>query len=209
MTAVYQAPLLGYRLAVVRQGDTIEGFAARETGDASAWRKIVNINALSWPYITDDIALAGNGVALSAATFLKVPSPKPAIASPVTDRSVFGTDLALVGGQLQVANGDLATITGAANLVQAVKNRLTVFLGELPYHPFYGSGLSRLIGKRGTAANNARAAAFVKSAIKTDPRIAAVTSAIATITGDHIVVEASAEAVDGKVLPTGKIYVSN
>ena len=43
--------------------------------------------------------------------------------------------------------GDLASIIGIENIVQAVNDRLTTEKGELPLHPTYGTNIASIIGK--------------------------------------------------------------
>lgn len=43
--------------------------------------------------------------------------------------------------------GDLASISGLENIVQAINDRLTTEKGDLPLHPSYGTNIASIIGK--------------------------------------------------------------
>lgn len=62
----------------------------------------------------------------------------------------YGTDLVLTpDGDLAIwPNGQLATITGPENAIQALRLRLITREGDLPVHPEYGSGLPDRIGSK-------------------------------------------------------------
>lgn len=189
----------GYRQVATNVGDTPRSIALRELGDAARWTDIVGLNKLVPPYLVDDLASAGPGVLLAGQQTLKVPaSPPPA--SGVTDaQSVFGTDIRLARGRLEAtAGGDLLTVSGVPNLAQALTNRLATHTGELAYHPRYGCEVYRLIGQGGTATADRLAEVLVSRAVRSDPRIARVSQASATIGGDVIRASVTAITVDGK-----------
>jgi len=65
-----------------------------------------------------------------------------------TDAQRLGTDAATdQDGNLNIANGDLATVTGVPNLKQALINRFKVERGMLIHHPTYGTGLRGYLGR--------------------------------------------------------------
>lgn len=196
--------LIAFRRADTRVGDSLQAIAARELGDAGRWPDLVAINGLQPPWITDDLGVASPTVLLAGQQQIKVPAASPAV-SGVTDRdSVFGTDVALPGGRLQVtATGDLAVIGGAANLTQALSNRLASHLKDLDYHPDYGCDVYKLIGKGGTATADQLAVALVSRAVRSDGRVASIESATGTIAGDRIDVQVKAIAVDGRRVSVG------
>ncbi|MFZ5824105.1 MAG: GPW/gp25 family protein, partial [Bacillota bacterium] len=99
-------------------------------------------------------------------------------------RSDLGTDLALSHGRtmlsalrLVAAGGDLATVSGWENLSQAIWLRLGVPQGDLAHlgHPGFGSRLHLLIGRLVTPQTLALAKAYVREALRREPRIAAIT----------------------------------
>ncbi len=196
--------IAGFRRADTRVGDSIQVIAVRELGDADRWRDLVNLNGLTPPYITDDLAQAGPSVLLAGQQSIKVPSPAPAATGVADVESVFGIDLSLARGRLAVApGGDLLTIAGVPNLDQALSNRLGTPLGELIRHPDYGCDVYKLIGQGGGATSDRLAVSKVVQAIRSDRRIDRVENATGSIAGDQIAVTADAITVDGKRIPTG------
>jgi len=100
-------------------------------------------------------------------------------------RPDLGTDLALQHGRtmgsalrLVASGGDLATVSGWENLEQALWLRLGVPQGDLAHlgHPAYGSRLHLLIGRLVTPETIALARAYVREALRREPRITAITS---------------------------------
>jgi len=86
----------------------------------------------------------------------------------VSDRS--RVDLTVDGG------GDLATVTGRANLAQAIVNRLCTRRGELARlgHPEYGSRLHTLIGERNVTRARGLAEIYIRESLGAEPRIAQI-----------------------------------
>lgn len=72
--------------------------------------------------------------------------------------------------------GDLQTVGGRANLVQAIINRLLTRQGELATlgHPTYGSRLYTLVGQPNNLRVRALADAYIREALAQDKRIAKV-----------------------------------
>lgn len=100
-------------------------------------------------------------------------------------RPDLGSDLALQHGrtmgsalQLVAAVGQLVTVTGWENLEQAIWLRLGVPQGDLAHlgHPDFGSRLHHLIGRLVTPETIALARAYVREALRREPRIAGITS---------------------------------
>lgn len=100
------------------------------------------------------------------------------------ERLDLGTDLALEHGRtmlsalrLVVAGGDLATVSGWENLEQAIWLRLGVPQGDLAElgHPLFGSRLHRLIGRLVSPEIIVLTKAYVREALRNEPRIEAVT----------------------------------
>ncbi len=87
------------------------------------------------------------------------------------------------------ASGDLATVSGRENLVQAILNRLFTRRGELTGlgHPRYGSRLHLLIGEPDNARTRGRAAIYVRECLAREPRIAEVSAVeLAPPSGDGV-----------------------
>jgi phage gp46-like protein len=74
------------------------------------------------------------------------------------------------------SRGDLATVTGRENLVQAIINRLLTRQGELTLlgHPRYGSRLYTLIGEPNNLRVRGLADAYIREALAQDTRVAKV-----------------------------------
>lgn len=196
--------LVAFRRVETRRGDSLQAIAARELGDASKWPDLAAINGLQPPWITDDLGEASSTVLLAGQQQIKVPAASPA-PSGVADRdSVFGTDIALPGGKLQVTpGGDLAVISGSPNLTQALTNRLASHTGDLTFHPEYGCDVYKLVGQGGTATADKLAATLVSRAVRSDGRVASVAKATGSLAGDRISVTVTAVAVDGRRVSVG------
>lgn len=190
--------LFGYRFVETHFGDTLQTIAARELGDAARWTDLIAYNKLVPPFITDTAALAGNGVILTGQQIL-VPAPTPMVNSTTDPEKVFETDIMLTRGQLATDGDDFVTVSGRANLKQALKNRVDTELGELIYHAkTYGSGIRRLIGATNGPTQALLAARAAKAAVLQDPRISRVSSATAEVVGDAINVTVVGRAVDSR-----------
>jgi phage baseplate assembly protein W len=72
--------------------------------------------------------------------------------------------------------GDVATVTGRANLAQAIVNRLFTRQGELARlgHPTYGSRLHSLIGERNVTRARGLAEIYIRESLGQEPRIAEI-----------------------------------
>ncbi len=83
-----------------------------------------------------------------------------------------GSDLMTVE-RAEPRGTDLATLTGAENLQQALLLRFLTPLGELAElgHPTYGSRLSELIGELNNVTNRNRAKLYVLQALADEPRV--------------------------------------
>lgn len=191
--------LRGWRLVAVHRGDTLQAIALRELGDADLWRELIQINDLAPPYLTDDPALAGPRVRL-AGEQIRVPSAT-VYASAVDDPDrVFGADAALTHGRLSIENGDLALVSGRANLDQAIANRLDTPQGDLAFHPPYGCKVHTLKGQGNTPANATLGGAYVKGALLNDPRIQQVPAASAQVVGDALILTATVQPISGSTI---------
>lgn len=86
-------------------------------------------------------------------------------------RSTLGTALTLVD-----AGGELATVAGLDNLGQALLIRLSTPLGDLTHlgHPTFGSRLHLLIGRLAGPGTEALIKAYVREAVRREPRVAEV-----------------------------------
>jgi hypothetical protein len=207
-TSGFSQTLTGLRTVDLLQRDTIEAVAARTLGDASQWTVLVALNGLTWPYLTDDPTQASATVLLTTGTITVPGSGLPTSAPAVVDGTLFGTDISLAGGFLEVGpDGDDLLVSGAANLKQAITNRIGTDTNELPYYPDYGCDIYKLMGKRDSPVNEQLAITYVSKATQSDPRVASVQNGTADLTGDTIAVSCEAVTISGSTLPTGKITI--
>ncbi|MFM0165648.1 hypothetical protein PQR39_35100 [Paraburkholderia sediminicola] len=200
MPSIFDTPLSGYRFVHTQNGDTLQTFAARVMGDASNWSVLIGMNSLLPPYLTDDPDSVTTGVVLNG-SFLMIPA---ATAAPSSDPDgVFQTDALLNpdGTFAVTANGDFATVSGVANLAQALENALDTDQGELIYHGSYGYLGRRLLGQKNTATAGMLAARYAKQTVSADPRISSVTDSTATVSGTAISTIVQAETIAGTKVP--------
>jgi len=104
-------------------------------------------------------------------------------------RLFFGSDDADLGYDkvdLDVGSDDLETVSGLDNLVQALRLRLLVGLGELrPLgHPRYGSRVHELIGELRIPANRELLRRYVRKTLMGDPRVEKVSNVDIEVKGE-------------------------
>src|SRR5690349_1725792 len=93
---------------------------------------------------------------------------------------ILGRDLRLEAGLfgfgLQPAVGDLGTVAGADNLVQALLIRFNTPLGDLASlgHPDYGSRLHELIGRGNDESTRNLVRLFTLETLRQEARVGAV-----------------------------------
>ena len=192
-----QAPLFGFRIVKTHQDDTLHSIALRELGDAKLWQKLIDYNGLVPPYITSNPAEAGPGVILNGSS-IKVPATAPVTTATTSPDDLFLTDIALKNGRIgAAAGGDVATVSGYANLNQALSNRLNTPRGRLMMHPKYGSLHQRMKGVANGPTQGVLTANYARGSVKADPRIASIVSASARITGDATEITIVAQPISG------------
>ncbi len=187
----------GFREVDTRVGDSPQKIALRELGDTGRWYEIVNLNGLLPPYLTDDKDLVSDTVMLSG-DVIKVPSNNPIVSAETELNDIFGTDIKLENGLIEVENGDMKTVSGVKNLVQALQHKVITEPGELLFYPLYGCDAHSLIGASSGPVNALIARGFVARAIKSDRRVNNINKSTVTVQGDSIAVEIEAEAVNGR-----------
>jgi phage baseplate assembly protein W len=188
--------LSGYRYVEIRPDDTLQALALRELGDADQWRALIAINDLTPPYLTGDLALSGPRVLLYGGQII-VPAATVQVSANLDPARVFGVDLALMSGRLAAEKGDFKLVSGRANLRQAILNRLGTAFRDLQFHPNYGCGVHDRVGRGSGPTAGQLCAQFVRSALRSDPRIDSVPSSVATVQGDVVLVDATARAING------------
>lgn len=84
----------------------------------------------------------------------------------------LGTDVLLeAGGFVFTPSGDIVLVTGIDNLIQALKGRIYTKIGELIFHPDYGSNLPDMVSRPNT--DILRAAIYIELAriCDNEPRV--------------------------------------
>lgn len=161
----------------IRGGDTIRSLAQRLLGDFKRWRELVEINQLVYPFISDSSA---PGV-LSPGDSLIYPGNVPG--SPPSDEleaELYGRDLALQDGYLQLQGGTLGLALGLENLRAALERRLSTERGGLPAHPTsYGRKINQYIGGVADDVNLRLIKLELDACCLQDPRAIAVDSSAA------------------------------
>jgi phage baseplate assembly protein W len=200
MPSIFDTPLTGFRHVQTQYGDTLQTFAARELGDTTQWTALIGLNGLIPPYLTDKPGSVVPGVLLNG-SFLLVPAATQSTSTDPND--VFKTDgLLNPDGTLNVTEGgDIGTVSGIANLTQALENALDTDQGELIYHLNYGYLGRRLVGSKNGPTAGLLAARYAKQTVSADSRIAQVDSSTATVTGDVIATVVLAETIAGTTVP--------
>jgi hypothetical protein len=193
----FERDIAGFRYAETHYGDDLRRLALRELGDASTWMDIAAINGLVHPYITDDAALVRPGVVLSG-TQLLIPAPQSAAAITTNPDEVFGTDVALVDGQVQYVDGDLALVGGNANFLQSLMLRLDTHKKDLMYHPEYGNETHLLVGRINGPVASSLAVFYTRSCLLEDDRVIEVRNLKAKAQGEQILIEGDAVGISGK-----------
>ena len=191
------------RHVVINYGDTLQTIALRELGDANLWQGLIHLNGLLPPFIVNDEADRSTGV-LAAGDLIAVPASVAAewVSNP---DDVFFADVALDRGRIGVANGDMAVVSGVANLSQALGIRVVVEKLELAFHPEFGCMVRSLLGNVSSGSSASLAAFYVKSALLEDDRVSSVPSCVAEVLGDQIMVNADVVAISGRLVSVSTI----
>lgn len=198
MTTRFDRPLVGFRFAETHHGDSLQTIAARELGDANRWVELIHLNNLLPPFLVNDPALAAPGVLLAGQQIL-LPSAALSTNISTDPEAVFESDVQMgVLGELLTDGTDFVVASGRDNLKQALQNRIRTDRGELIFHPRYGCGARRLVGKVNGPTAGLLAAQEVKASLPQDPRVQRVTKSVAVITGDVVSVSADVETVLGR-----------
>lgn len=197
-----QKVIPGFRFAEVQRDDTLQKIAARELGGAARWPELVSFNSLRPPFIAE---VAGPGV-LAFGDYLKVPASTTQVDAETSPDEVFGRDVALTDGQIDVIDGDFVVAGGRDNLRQALRHRMDTDAGELMYHPGYGSEVRRILGTITGPTASLLAAQYARSAILADARVSDVTQAVAKASGDTIAVSIEAVPVTGKAVDASATF---
>lgn len=179
------------RVVTLQQGEDLRAIAARELGSATRWTELARLNDLRLPFIVPSYRPVDRlPHTLIWGDALLIPWPANA-ALPPTAISTHGLDVVLTHGQLQTtAEGDVATVGGTSNLIQALTHRIKTLLGELTYHPRYGCNVTLALGLPTAPFAGLMASAWVSESLRAEPRVFQIHYVTADVAGDTIQVAA-------------------
>jgi len=163
-----------YRL---RLGEDLRTLARRIFGNAEQWTEIRNLNG--WL----DVNRLPSGRIARAGDLILIPAINEGDTS-ANISDLYGQDLKVSEGELQIEGNDLVIVNGHRNLEQATRHRLLAINGETPILENYG--LPDQIGRRVTAESAGLLAAYIQEQLVKDPRIEAVPVIEVLDTGDQI-----------------------
>ncbi len=208
---------------VVNPGDTLEAIALILYGDSSQWSEIANFNKMQGNMVGPDGSpiAAGSVILLPYSTLSGVAVPQAQAKGdlygtdwaidPTTGDRVINTKPYTTYNGVNYVNSapkgsDYGTISGSANLIQAVANRAQTVVGSLTVAPEYGV-LPFPVGTQLTTYAIASAMVSVQSGMTRDPRVFRVqrlkpTKKADKLTLDFQVVPVTGGAV-GVVTPLG------
>ena len=186
----------------VNMNDTIETLAIRGMGSVTAWKTLAEFNNLAYPFIY--IVDPNNPIAQPEKTLgLGMNIAFPIFGNPTQQGLVlnsnpssadsvdltFGTDFLLGPTQDIIfetsgATVDIQTVSGLANLLQAIQIKFNVLQGELITHLNFG--LPNLLGYRTLTFVSAMAISAIKSTVLSDTRITSITNATVTLEDDTL-----------------------
>lgn len=84
------------------------------------------------------------------------------------------TDISLLGDMAISSSGDLATVSGLANIQQALWHRLITIPGALVHKPTYGVGIGLFQNDVASFANQQKIATAIQEQFAQDPRVQSV-----------------------------------
>lgn len=160
--------------------DTLESLALRYTGDARNWQLIAQLNGLRAPYIST----AGLPYTVRPGAFILVPAASAVLPTITTildndvSGDVRGTDLKLQKDRatglydLVLGSNDVSTVSGNANLVQALSVRLDTEAGTSLLSPAYGFRIS--VGSNVDFVQARIGELALREALQSDPRVLSV-----------------------------------
>jgi phage baseplate assembly protein W len=123
----------------------------------------------------------------------------PAVSEEDDLQRLFSTDVALdLRGQIALtggpAGGDVLTVSGMPNLVQALENLLATPLGRLPAHAGWGNRLIDSVGEKFQPSFRTYAGALARECLLKDPRVEAVTAVqVRFLTSGALIVDADVD----------------
>lgn len=173
-------PLVPYTL---RSGDTLYRLAQQYLGSIDRTLEIVELNGLVHPFLDThraplDRGGVADGVKVTGEVIL-LPSDATVPGKEATftadDVALYGRDWVIAGGVVQVlVSGELQTVEGVDNMVQALTQRVATGQGELVLHPEYGMRYPLAVGVEGTTAYITMSGLEMARTVAQDPRVVSV-----------------------------------
>lgn len=155
------------QVTIVMGGETLQDIAARTLGNFELWEQIAQLNNI----------LPGTNLTPGTQLFL------PPVSS--TNQTALNYSINVLGRDLNIGptnsimppwGGDFQTILGSNNLIYALGRRIQTTLGDFVFHQNYGSRIPPEIGSVQTIQTAGQIAAFGKSCLLSDPRVASVSN---------------------------------
>lgn len=181
-------------LATLRDGETLQAFAQRTTGNFENWVTIAQINNLVPPYVNYGPTPIPGTVMPGQSLFLP---PGPSTIPTSYNQNILGTDLNFGPpyGDMPPFTGDIDFLTGTANYLTALLRRVLTQIRTYPYNSQYGSRLPGEVGNAYSEAETGRLAAYLKATLLQDPRTASVPSITASFAPQTQTFSATASVV--------------
>lgn len=177
----------------VSVGETLQSIATRFYGSSELWPELAAINGISGSGLLPTGQPFGPGVTI----LIPLLSSDAAV---TFGADQYGTDLYRGEDGDFAAFGDAPTnlrlVTGPANLLRALRNRLGVFQRQYAAYP--AVGLPRVIGEGGDEGTAALLSSHVADQLARDPRISQVRDVSSLDEGTVFRVSARAVAKDGQ-----------
>lgn len=222
-TSVGPSSAARYIVDQVHDGETIYTIAKRTLGNENRFEEIVAANNLVPPYVStyeiekgvlvpgDEILIPVDNADLRVENNAVLPTQPEEFVSVLKDanlaRFLYGVDVKVTfagyGGtgypkvDFVVENGDLATVEGSDNFLQAMAIKVNTERGSLKLHPWFGRMF--LVGLKSSVAVIAATAVAFKHCILTDPRVAEV---------DNVKIRLDGDTLDIKLRVTGQRYLT-
>jgi hypothetical protein len=183
-------PLIPY---LVRPNDTLERLALRLLGDARRSWEVIDLNALIAPFFdtTDPPCTTHASVARPGDLIYLPPDalvPQGEVSQTQMDVDLYGRDMDLTSGRVDLLMDTVRTLEGVPNIQQALVQRVRTTVGELVLHPEYGIETGLIIGTQGTPEQVAFNGLEVARTVAQDPRVTNVDDVVSAFkqTTDHV-----------------------
>lgn len=172
-----------YETHIIKENDSLQLIATKY---GCKWEEIVELNNLSYPYISIDIGEKNNVATVGSVILIpreKVYQKNTSVST--IEKRIYGSDLKFLQYEdhrlepyfLASQEGDIGIVSGIDNLYQACCSRFTVDKGSLVLYPEYGTEIRQLIGKgKGSYKTLTKIKLDAKRTLLQDPRIERIES---------------------------------